>query len=127
MRLVFEFPPSESERRRVRTESRYGMCFLRMVRAMMTLPSALSDLLIVCASFIVCPDAAVFFTISLPARSMSTSFDSFDTVVRTLRFVIVTVKTECEREESWFIRVDAIARCTFPRIIISNTSVGFDV
>ena len=121
---VFEFPPRESERRRVRTESRYGTCRLRVVSAMMTLPSALSDLLIVCASFIVCPVAAVFFTISEPARSMSTSFDSFDTVVRMLRFVTVTVKTECDREESWFIRVDAMARCTLPRIMISSTSVG---
>ena len=45
------------------------MCCFPVVKALMTLPSAESERLMFCASLSVCPAAAVFFTISLPARS----------------------------------------------------------
>lgn len=71
IRVVFELPPSDSYRIRVSLESLYGMWVdLPSVKLLITIPSALSDLLIFLASSSVYPVAPVLPTFSLPARSV---------------------------------------------------------
>lgn len=64
-------------------ESRYGINvpFLLSVNALITFPSADSDLLIIFASSRVYPAASVFSTFSDPAKSQQKSFPSFDVSV----------------------------------------------
>ena len=79
-RHVWELPPRDSCRILVSLESRYGMkAFFDFcsVRALMTLPSAESDLLIILASSKVEPLASVFSTFSEPARSQQNNFPYF--------------------------------------------------
>ena len=66
------------------------------VRALMTLPSALRDLLIIFASSMRVPDAAVFFTFSEPARSTKNSLLFFTPPPPPLksRWQIVMITTE---------------------------------
>jgi len=58
---VFVLPPSESCKRRVNFESRYGICLERLsTKAEITLPKALSDKLIRVASRKRSPSASIF-------------------------------------------------------------------
>lgn len=70
MRAVREFPPRDSWRMRVSLLSLYGTCvdFLS-VKAVITLPKVVNDLLIVLASSSVYPVAPVLEIFSLPAKS----------------------------------------------------------
>eukprot|EP00900_Chrysochromulina_parva_P021670 jgi/Chrpa1/4136/Chrysochromulina_OHIO_Genome00011845-RA len=76
-RLVLQFPPNDSCRIRVSTESRKGTCefspCLLLVSAAITLPRASSDVLIFCASASEIPTAPERPTSSEPARSQSVS------------------------------------------------------
>ena len=56
---VFEFPPSESCRRRVSLEVRYGTCLFPSTRAEMTLPRVIRERFIFAASFSRIPSAPV--------------------------------------------------------------------
>jgi hypothetical protein len=119
--VVRELPPSDSCRMRVSFESRYGMCFacarrqrcararacaprlaFESVSALMTMPSAESDLLIFLASSSVWPDAPVLPTFSEPARSTRYRFPVFCAPVSVFRCWIVMRKIECERDDSAF-------------------------
>lgn len=82
-RTVYEFPPRLSYRILVNFESRYGMktFFFVSVKALMTFPSAESDLLIILASSSVEPFASVFSTFSEPAKSQQKSLPYFWTSV----------------------------------------------
>jgi len=77
-RHVLEFPPSDSDRILVSLESRYGICsdFLS-VKAKITIPSVVNDLLIILASSSTCPAAPVLEIFSEPARSTRYSLPVF--------------------------------------------------
>jgi hypothetical protein len=70
-RHVYELPPRDSWSIRVSFESLYGICppDLASVRALITLPRAERDLLIILASSSVWPEAWVLPTFSDPAKS----------------------------------------------------------
>ncbi len=60
---VLAVPPSESDMSMVSLWLRYGMCGCSVASALITSPSALSDLLIACASFSCSPVEPDFFTL----------------------------------------------------------------
>ena len=66
-------PPNDSSSKEVSFEFRYGTCACLAPRAAMTSASALSDLLMCCASFRACPSASDFESRSDPARSTRVS------------------------------------------------------
>ena len=72
---VFESPPSESCRKYVSFELRYGTCLSFRASAAMTSPSDDSDLLMFCASFSRSPVASVRERRSEPARSTRCSLE----------------------------------------------------
>ena len=77
--LHFACPPRQSRSRNVSLLSRYGTCRSfpseRSTSALMTFPSALSDRLMLDASFSLCPSVCVALCRSDPARSTSRSAD----------------------------------------------------
>ena len=110
---VYELPPSDSWSILVSLESRYGMnafFFDASVRALMTLPRAESDLLIILASSRVYPVASVFSVFSDPARSQQNSFPSFEASVFVFFWATVTKNMEWLREDVAFILVAATDR-----------------
>ncbi|RUS14663.1 hypothetical protein BC938DRAFT_477279 [Jimgerdemannia flammicorona] len=64
------------------------------VKALMTMPSAVNDLLIFLASSSVCPDAPVLPTFSEPAKSTRWSLPCLTAPVS--RFLLATVMTKME-------------------------------
>eukprot|EP00966_Prymnesium_polylepis_P105610 2446065-Prymnesium_polylepis.1 len=119
--MVTELPPSDSCSTRVSFELRYGMkTFLPFfdcsASALMTLPSAESDLLIFAPSLSLSPVAPVFETRSEPARStrLIVARTSFFWPPITSICCILMMKIECEREEVAFMFVAATARWSFP-------------
>ena len=91
-RQVAELPPRDSCSILVNLESRYGMKpdFFVSVRALMTLPRADNDLLIIFASSSVYPVASVFSVFSLPAKSQQYSLPILDVSVSVFFYMIVT-------------------------------------
>ena len=70
IRDVFELPPKDYYNILVNFELRYGTCYdLPSVKALITYPRTVKDLLIFWASFIVFPYAPVLLILSEPARS----------------------------------------------------------
>mmetsp|Transcript_4463 Transcript_4463/g.20026 ORF Transcript_4463/g.20026 Transcript_4463/m.20026 type:complete len:356 (+) Transcript_4463:662-1729(+) len=122
--VVLQLPPRESSRMRVSFESRYGMCGrpFGSVKALMTLPSALSDWLIFFDSSSLVPVAPDSRTRSLPARSTRLSLPTLNDCRSSvwpassvsLEFSTMIMKTACDREESSFIRVAPVVRCDAP-------------
>lgn len=80
----------------------------------MTLPRALRLLLICFASRRVFPVAAVFLTISDPARSQTKSFPVRAAPEEMFFLVTVMMKMLCDRDEAAFMLVEAVARAESP-------------
>jgi hypothetical protein len=115
MRVVRELPPRLSCSSRVSFESRYGTCVLfPSVSALITLPSVERLLLIIFASSSACPSAPVFCTFSLPARSTRNSLPDRDDPSARFRCCTCSRKIACDRDDSKFIFVGAIARFCRP-------------
>ena len=129
---VFEFPPSESCRRRVSFESRYGTCVRGVLSAetpppprfassplsaAMTFPSANSPLLMLMLSWNRDPVALVFLFRSDPARStrwnLADAYRFDESFVKSVCSMMM-VKMACDREESAFIFVPPVVRATQP-------------
>ena len=125
--LTFVFPPSESWRRRVSFESRYGICDVPATSEEMTLPSAARERLIFVASFSRNPVAPVFDCRSEPAKSTRLSFPTrmcsepsgcFDATST------VMVRTAWERDDASFMSVRPVVRFGFAfimRLLIMST------
>lgn len=81
MITVFEFPPNESQSKKVSLESQYGMCLvlpsLMSTSELMTFPRADKLLLIIPASFNHSPPADVSLAHSDPAKSIIWNRDTF--------------------------------------------------
>mmetsp|Transcript_2737 Transcript_2737/g.7417 ORF Transcript_2737/g.7417 Transcript_2737/m.7417 type:complete len:214 (-) Transcript_2737:2060-2701(-) len=132
MNSVSEFPPSESDSRRVSLELRYGTCVraLPSVSALTTLPSCSRPWLMLTPSAKRCPVAPVSFTRSEPARSTRCSLErrkwrSLGTAAAASRRTCcssVSVTIACERELSLFILWAAVARAMPPRCSNAATS-----
>mmetsp|Transcript_64549 Transcript_64549/g.158892 ORF Transcript_64549/g.158892 Transcript_64549/m.158892 type:complete len:233 (+) Transcript_64549:189-887(+) len=127
MIAVCALPPSESVRSRVILESRYGTC-LRFPsgshKALITLPSTLSDRLMFAPSFSLSPVAPVALALSLPARSTRWSFEC--TIVKPASSSLSLtamwrVTTACEREECSFMLVLPTARFWSPILMREMT------
>ena len=81
-RHVLEFPPSDSVSNLVNFESLYGIKpLLPEVRALITLPRADKDLLIILASSRFCPVTSVLLIFSEPAKSQQYNFPIFEVSV----------------------------------------------
>ena len=118
---VTELPPSDSCSTRVSFELRYGMktflfFFACSARALITLPSAESDLLMLAPSLSLSPVAPVFATRSEPARStrLMVARTSFCWPAITSFCCSRMMKIECERDDVAFICVAATARAALP-------------
>ena len=68
------------------------MFYFGSVKALMTLPNAERDLLIILASSKVCPVALVFNVFSEPAKSIQYNFPNFDASVFVLFLIDSTNK-----------------------------------
>lgn len=83
------------------------MCVLglSLASALMTIPSVVSDLLMLPASLSLSPEAMVIFCLSEPARSTKCTFGVFNTFFPSISDLMARemVKMECEREDSLFI------------------------
>mmetsp|Transcript_19 Transcript_19/g.33 ORF Transcript_19/g.33 Transcript_19/m.33 type:complete len:237 (+) Transcript_19:1309-2019(+) len=120
---VLALPPRDSWSMRVSLESRYGMCVdFPSVKALITLPRAERERLILLASSSLSPVAPVFLTISEPAKS---------TKLILLVLVVpdfVSVWTSCKINTEWlrelpsFIPVAAETRLLEPKAINSIIS-----
>merc|ERR550537_892954 len=107
IKVVRELPPIASWSIRVSFESRKGMCLIfGSVIALITCPSADSDLLIDLASSICCPFAPVFFAVSDPARSHRVILEVLSEPVSRFFCSTSTMNTACDRLEPSFIPVD---------------------
>ena len=102
----------------------HGMNFSPDDSAAMTLPSALRDVLMACASFRRSPVAPVLDCFSLPARSISDSFPVAVLRVARLRDVTHSENTRCDRERVAFIAVDPTCRAAFPSANAASTSAA---
>ena len=117
---VRQLPPSESLSSRVILESRYGTCPTRFLSAsaVMQLPSASRERLMLAPSLRRAPLLSVLLARSEPARSTIESLP-----MRTLPVTcavrsdcsMVTCSTACEREETWLAAVGSTVRCKLPR------------
>ena len=112
--IVLELPPSESCRRRVSFESRYGTWWCFSHRALITLPSASRPLLIWMPSCSRSPLAPVRLARSEPARSTKCSFGLKTLPVLAKRSSRLMVKMACERELDAFIAVAPVCRFRAP-------------
>jgi len=123
-KTVYELPPSDSYRILVNLESRYGMKppFFPSVRALMTLPSAERDLLIILASSRVDPVASVFSIFSEPARSQQYILPVLLVSVLVFFWDTVTKKMEWLLLDVAFILVDATDLFALPAFITSIIS-----
>mmetsp|Transcript_69640 Transcript_69640/g.191123 ORF Transcript_69640/g.191123 Transcript_69640/m.191123 type:complete len:401 (+) Transcript_69640:521-1723(+) len=126
---VRQLPPRESFSSRVIFESRKGTWPLRFLSAsaVMQLPSASSERLILAPSLSRCPVLSVLLARSEPARS---TIDSLP--IRTLPVTcavasdcsMVTCSTACERLETWFAAVGSTVRYRLPRCSSSRISAA---
>jgi hypothetical protein len=114
MKVVLHTPPSASESSRVSFDSRYGMCGDAAASALITRPSASSDLLMLPASALVLPVACERFVSSLPARSTTRKSERCSYAGAAPPSAAPCVKTpaekvtmRCERFECLFIAVSA--------------------
>ena len=93
-------------------DSRNGMCFAPSARHLTTNASLVSDRLIRIPSLAAAPDAPVFFMPSEPARSTRLSCEKL------LPFcsdhATCTISSACEREDTAFMLVAAVARILHP-------------
>ena len=85
----------------------------------MTIPSVVSDLLIIFASSRTEPAAPVFEIFSEPARSTKYNLPVFCDKSSELFYWTVRMKIECERLDSAFIIVDAIDLLELPCFMMS--------
>mmetsp|Transcript_40119 Transcript_40119/g.106428 ORF Transcript_40119/g.106428 Transcript_40119/m.106428 type:complete len:229 (+) Transcript_40119:511-1197(+) len=111
---VFADPPRLSCMSCVSLWLRYGIIFAFDVKAIMTSPKALSDLLISMASRWDSPTAPLFARRSLPARSTIVIFPD---LVRPLALSVmsnVSMSNKCDLEESEFMSVDRVFRLPRP-------------
>ena len=100
---------------RVSLESRYGTCVAFLsVRALITIPSVVKDLLICFASSSCWPSALLLCALSEPARSTKHSFPDFCSPRPLCFCVTAIVKMEWLRDDSLFIRVEATIRLAAP-------------
>lgn len=74
-------------------------------KALITLPSTVSDLLMLVASLSLLPSALVYFCLSEPAKSTKLNFEVLTFVTPSATFLdsIVMEKTECDLLDSKFI------------------------
>ena len=118
IKQVLLLPPNDSERIRVNFESRYGICKLFLsVKATITFPSVVSDLLMFLASSSVWPYEPVLPIFSEPAKSTKYSLPVLQDPSSRLFIEIVIQNKECDRELSAFIFVAVVARFLFPYAI----------
>ena len=103
MRIVFEFPPRESFRILVNTESLYGTCTAFADSFSITILKEVKDLLILEASFNLSPAAWGDFCFSDPAKSTKCIFEArienpspFSLL---LLVVINKVRIECDLDD----------------------------
>mmetsp|Transcript_56370 Transcript_56370/g.98995 ORF Transcript_56370/g.98995 Transcript_56370/m.98995 type:complete len:209 (+) Transcript_56370:2416-3042(+) len=116
---VILLPPNDSCSTRVNLLLRYGikapLPLEASTRALITLPSADKDLLILAPSLRTVPVAPVLLTRSLPARSTRfTLAKTFLLSSSTSFWCRLMIKTLWEREESAFICVEATVRLRIP-------------
>mmetsp|Transcript_102651 Transcript_102651/g.326276 ORF Transcript_102651/g.326276 Transcript_102651/m.326276 type:complete len:203 (-) Transcript_102651:1654-2262(-) len=112
---VFADPPKLSCMSCVNLWFLYGITLLLEVKAIMTSPSAVRDLLISMASFCMWASTCDFFSRSEPARSQMRIFPLSCSLVSLFTLTILMTSTRWERELSLFIAVAATVRCEFPR------------
>ena len=108
-------PPSESLRSSVSLWSLYGIWDYPLVRALITLLIALSDLLIDIASFMREAFPFALFTLSQPARSTKLSLPMVVLPDRLSVILTITVMIRCDRDEMSFIAVEFVYRSLIPR------------
>ena len=103
-------------------DSRNGMCFAPSARHLTTNASLVNDKLILIPSFMLAPVAPVFFIPSDPARSTRLSeandFPFFST------HATCRISSACERDDSEFMFVDAVARIPQPSLYRACASSG---
>ena len=123
MRQVFAPPPIAFESSRVSFDSRNGgRSFLLDANISMQRPSVVSDWLIAFASSNALPSTPDFLTRSDPARS--TRYSLPISVRGPPTTLIPSMSTACERDESAFILVEAVARLELPN---ANASIAAPV
>lgn len=125
IRVVLEFPPSDSLSKRVNLEFLYGTwpCPPRLSdKALITVPKLVKLRLIFLASYSTFPSAPVFDIFSLPARSMRKSLLVLDGPSGRAVWERVSWKSRWEREECSFILVAQVIRFLCPCAISALNS-----
>mmetsp|Transcript_21824 Transcript_21824/g.56817 ORF Transcript_21824/g.56817 Transcript_21824/m.56817 type:complete len:232 (+) Transcript_21824:165-860(+) len=121
---VLALPPRQSESSMVSLWLRYGMWVCSEASALMTSPSADSDLLMACASLSCSPVEPLFLMRSLPARSTKLSLPLVTACVCRLVPSITKLITRWLRLDSRFIAVPATWRRCWPNSMASRSSLA---
>lgn len=111
---VFAVPPKLSCMSIVSLWFRYGTTFNPDVIPCITSPSAVSDLLISIASFLISPTELLFEMRSLPARSTIVIFPCLVRPVSGSAIRSLIMNKRCDLDESAFIVVEATFLCLKP-------------